>query len=324
LTTLLFYTAEDLLGDALIKLPAILALRKARPDIYLVWVAGRRRSAYSQLLRPLTDGLFNELHEAIDLGARWSNTLIPFWKRYFDVIIASEAHLRSTLTLRRIPHNKFIAPWGNYFFSDSAPQKSIRTKAVFQQTLQLLALALNLELSPVAKLPIPEQYVRFASELLPPGPNYIGIVPGAGGKDKCWPLQRFIALAQGQTTRGRRPVFLLGPSEVQWRSEIQQAVPSALFPEWEPKARELRSPTLTIAIAQRLNAAVANDSGGGHLVCAGGCPVVTLIGRTDEQKFESPYISRQIIRAHDYGASAVNAIPLEPVLIMLDQLCATL
>jgi len=213
----LFYTAEDLLGDALIKLPAILGLRKARPDIYFVWVAGRRRSAYSELLRPLTDGLFNELHEAIDLGARWSNTVIPFWKRHFDVVIASEAHLRSTLALRRIPHNKFIAPWGNYFFSDGAPRNSIKAKTVYQQTLQQLELALDLEISPVAKLPIPEQYLRCASKLLPPGPIYVGIVPGAGGKDKCWPLQRFIALAQEQAKCGHQPVFLLGPSEAQWR-----------------------------------------------------------------------------------------------------------
>ena len=319
--TLLFYTAEDRLGDALIKLPAILALKKARPEVFLVWVAGERRSAYTQLLKPLVGGVFDELHEAIGLGARWLQTMIPFWPRSFDAIIASDAHLRNTLALRRIPHQRFISPYANYLLSDRKPRAACSDHAIFRQTLQLLNLALDVDLCPAQQLEIPAEYTACAAHLLPDGVRYVGFIPGAGGKDKCWPLARYLEVANMQAAYARQAVFFLGPEELEWRTTVERAVPGVLIPEWDEEARVLRGPTLTIALARRLRAAVANDSGGGHLAAAGGRPVITLIGRTNEHKFESPYAARQVLRARDYGGENVELIPIHAVTDLLDKLC---
>ena len=55
-------------------------------------------------------------------------------------------------------------------------------------------------------------------------------------------------------------------------------MPTARFPLQDAKRRDggAASPLLTIALGQRLAAAVANDSGAGHLLAASGCPIVSL------------------------------------------------
>jgi len=53
----------------------------------------------------------------------------------------------------------------------------------------------------------------LARALLPAGPRYIGLAPGASGAHKCWPLQAYLDLAEREQARGRVPVFLLGPEE---------------------------------------------------------------------------------------------------------------
>ena len=320
MTTLLFYTAEDRLGDALIKLPALLALRQAEPNVSLVWVAGERRSAFSQLLKPLTTGLFDELHEAVGLGTNWIQALVPFWRRSFDVIIASDEHLRNTLALRRISHQRFIAPFSRHFFSDRKPPNRNGELTLYRRTAQLINLALDIDVALRPRLPIPINYVTCATHLLPSGTTYIGFIPGAGGKDKCWPLEHYIAIARMQTARGRQPVFFLGPEELVWYAQIREAVPGVLIPEWDEAANQLRGPTLTIALARYLKVAISNDSGGGHLTCAGGCPVITLIGRTNPDKFESPYGRRHILCARNYGGDEVRMIPVVAVAEMLETL----
>ena len=52
-----------------------------------------------------------------------------------------------------------------------------------------------------------------AQALLPDGPSYVGFAPGAGGQEKRWPLERYLALAQRTQAAGGRPVFFFGPDE---------------------------------------------------------------------------------------------------------------
>ena len=46
-TTVLVYVGLDLIGDGLIKLPFVRALRRAYPDAHLTWLAGKRRTVGS-------------------------------------------------------------------------------------------------------------------------------------------------------------------------------------------------------------------------------------------------------------------------------------
>jgi len=310
--SLLFHTAEDLLGDALIKLPSILALKRARPDVHLVWSAGRGGSVYANVLRPLIEGVIDEIHPQTGLGTRWSQVVRPFWPRHFDVIIASERRLLPTLALRRLAHDTFIAPMGNFRFSTHKPGGGFVQEPLHKQIQTLFELAVGTPLNPARELPVPPQYTRLAQELLPAGPCYVGLAPGAGGKDKCWPLANFVDVACAQLDAGRVPVFFLGPAEREWLEPLRAAVPAALFPESDPRA-ELRGPLLAIALAARLRLALANDSGAGHLLAAGGKPLVALFGRTNPTKFAPPYGQRIVIRAVELGMMTVEEIPVAHV-----------
>jgi ADP-heptose:LPS heptosyltransferase len=319
--SILFYTAEDRIGDALIKLPTLLGLRQARPDIALTWATGTQASAYSKALAPLVGSVIREIHERTQLGTRWPARPHPLRARHFNCVIVSDKKIRSTLLLRTISHDRFIAPAVNFLFSDAKPSKPFGS-TVAEQTLMLFELAINALIQPETRLPIPNVERELAAQLLPADASYIGFAPGAGGSEKCWPLERFIDVARAQQLRGRVPVFFLGPMESHWLEAIRSELPTALFPEYSATGASLGGPILTIALASHLTASVANDAGAGHLLAAGGRPLVSLFGRTDPAKFAPPYNKRTIISARQFGSTLVAAIPVGVVLQALDELCA--
>ena len=76
----------------------------------------------------------------------------------------------------------------------------------------------------------------------------------------------------------------------------------------------LAEPALAMALGQRLGVAVANCSGIGHILAAGGSPMVSLYGPTNPGKY-APYASALIaLRAQDFGPTGnIEGIPLDAV-----------
>ena len=90
---------------------------------------------------------------------------------------------------------------------------------------------------------------------------------------------------------------------------IHTAIPSAVFP-----LSGEQSPCLTMALAGRLAAAVANDSGGGHLIAAGGSPMVSLLRSDSVRKKFIPFAPKvAALTPEDFGGSKMGDIPLEAV-----------
>ena len=150
-----------------------------------------------------------------------------------------------------------------------------------------------------------------AKALLPDGPRYVGFAPGAGGQEKRWPLDRYLALAARAEAAGYRPVFFFGPDEA---DQARAAAPNALYPEFDrtDDFADVRGPLLVIALAGRLTAAVANDAGPGHMLVAGGASLLSL-QRTHwlATKFKpsAPWLS--LLVAEDFGTDGMAAIPVE-------------
>ncbi len=105
---------------------------------------------------------------------------------------------------------------------------------------------------------------------------FVVIHPGSGGARKCWPAERFARVAEvvAQTT-GARVVVPCGPADEQVVE--QMASEMAVAPV---VARGLPLPVLAGALA-RCRAYLGNDSGVTHLSAASGAPVVALFGPTD-------------------------------------------
>jgi len=320
--SVLVYVGLDRVGDGLLKLPFVRGLRDAFPDARITWVAGRETSVYAGALAPLVRGLIDEVIENADLGLHpkefFTRPLLGLGGgRSFDLVIDTQRVFWVSLVLRRIPHKAFISPAGKFLLSSVKPVAGYQfPKSMQRQLLDLLELASNREFPApeTLELPTEPELDQAAAKLLPEGPVYIGIAPGAGGLPKCWPLERFIALAGEQAAKGRVPVFILGPRESDWQARIQAEVPQALFPlQAQENPDHGFDPMFTIALAKRFTVSVSNDSGTGHMFAVAGPPLVSLFGRTVPEKFTPMSPSLTIVKAQDYGDREMAAIPLEAV-----------
>ena len=311
---ILVHVTGDRIGDALIKWPVIVALKNAFPGHRLVWLAGLRKSVFRDSLATLASGVIDEVKDFAGVGVSWSELLRSPFPGTFDILIATEPKIRNAILLKRIRHKVFISPAANFRLSDRKLASGKHyPSSTFEQMRCLANLAAGRELAMNTVIEVGKKNATLASKLLPAGKRYIGFSPGSAGPRKRWPVARFVELAIGQVDQGRIPVFFLGPDEVSLREELSRAVPSALFPEQAALASDSQSALLSIALAKRIALGVANDAGGGHLLAAGGRPLITLFGRTSEHKFRPPYGERIAITAREYGGTEMNLIPVARV-----------
>ncbi len=314
-------TADDALGENMIKLPFLRAIHDAFPDARITWIPGFGPAQFDGILKSLTQGLIHEMVTDLYLGkgplALLSHSR-PLAGREFDLIIDTQKSPVRTLVLRRVPHQRFISSTWGYVFSDAkSPADVPPPRLLIDKLLALVAAAGGRAIRPDHLAPVPADCREAALAMLPEGPVYVGFAPGAGRRDtgKCWPIERFISLASDQKDHGRVPVFILGPGEAEWLDQLRGAVAGAVFPGWDGNgtAQGLRDPALTVALGARLAAAVANCSGTGHMLAAGGAPMVSLYGPSDPGKF-APYTPHiRTLRAQDFGGDTIDAIPTEAV-----------
>ncbi|GAB3117347.1 glycosyltransferase family 9 protein [Novispirillum itersonii] len=328
--TVLVHVGLDLIGDGLLKMPFLRALRDLWPQARVTWAASQGRSVFAGVLAPAVAGLIDEVIEQADVPTRWGDLLRsrPLDGRGFDLIIDTQRGPAATLALKRLPHRRLVSPavrgalssWG------CRPAKGKRPAAMLRQMLDLLEQAAGVPVpTPDQSLiPVPEELRAATAAVVPQGVPLVGLAPGAGGRHKCWPQDSFVALARRQAEAGRVPVILLGPAELEWQTALQEQVPQALFPLQDPRLIDGRglTPFVTIALAGHLHAVVCNDAGVGHLAAASGTPVVVLYGPTSPKKF-APLTRRGcVITAQECGGSAMADIPVAVVADRINALLA--
>ena len=302
---ILVYSMGEVIGDGLIKLPFAAGLRAAFPDAHIAWCAAKGETVYSTVLAPIVSGLIDEIIVATPTGAgAWD--FLP-WKRpfggaTFDLVIDTQENLRRSAFVRRAVGSGgcWVAP---------TPSAKDWPVALVERLTVLLDRALP-GAKPQAITVADAAIVAEAARVLPQGQDYIGFAPGSGGAEKRWPLQNYIALAQRQARLGFVPVFLLGPQELDEAAKIAAAIPTARFPEAEAQST-LRGPALVVALAGRLCAAVANDAGPGHMLAAGGAPLLSL--QRDARKaakFKPAARRLEMLAASDYGGE-MKAISID-------------
>lgn len=321
--SVLVYSEGEVVGDGILKLPFLAAVRAAWPEAHLAW-ATAHSTVYAGILKPIAGQLADEVLQ--DCGAELGGAAIlkrPFGGRRFDLVIDTQAHLGRALAVRRARHGVFISAALDYLLSDQRPRET-PPEAILDRLVLLASLAAGRPLEPVLPPAAPGDWAAAAKALLPDGPAYVGIAPGAGGKNKCWPLDSYIALAKRLTERGRTPVVLLGPEEADWVASLKAALPTALFPEWDRRDAylTLKGPCLAIALCARLKAGVANNAAPAQMMAAGGAPVLALHERRRSAAKFRPYGLRvETLAAEDFGAG-IGAIPLAEVEAALDRLMA--
>jgi ADP-heptose:LPS heptosyltransferase len=318
---LVFVDGAHAIGDAVMKLPFLAALKQAMPTARLTLLSARAGNIYSTALKDLAEAVIDE---CLSLPAENMSVLDVFRAplfpgRHFDIVIDTQRKALRALWLHcRIKHGLFISSTLNYALSGRKPDSRALPPSVVGQMMILGTLAAGRTLAP-ARMTLPDpKWATAAHALLPDGPLYVGFVPGASRADKRWPLSHFCTLARRIAESGAVPVFFLGPAEQEMAPEIRAAVPSAILPlGHDANVTALSGPCLTIALAERLSAAVANDSGGCHLLATARPPMVCLYrSPTVREKF-LPALPRVIgLTPQDFGdgnSHAMAKIPLEAV-----------
>ncbi|HLO75884.1 MAG TPA: glycosyltransferase family 9 protein, partial [Magnetospirillum sp.] len=209
--SILVYVGLDAVGDGLMKLPFLRALRSAFPDARITWMAGKGHTVYAGSLAPLVAGLADEVIDNAAVGSRVAELVgrRPLSGRRFDVVIDTQRRLLTSLIVRRIRHRRFISAAANFLLSDARPPKDWqRPQSMVGQLMALVECASGRAAVANTPLTIDADAERLADGLLPPGLTYVGFAPGAGGRSKCWPLDRYLALADAQQAQDRVPVFL--------------------------------------------------------------------------------------------------------------------
>lgn len=324
--SVLVYSVEEISGDGLIKLPFVAGVRAAFPDAHFAWCAATGNCVYDTWLKPLVAGLIDEMVLEGRPGLSAWDMIAPgrpLGTRRFDLLIDTQSNVKRSLAMRRVART-FISPAANFMFSARKPAAWPDAMMDRMETLLKLAGGEGASLKPVT---VADPVVRAAAEaLLPSGPTYVGFAPGAGGAERRYPLDRYIELARRQHQRGRTPVFVLGPAERDYVEQIRDQAPFALLPgEAAPPIPGAGGPILTIALAGRFAAGVAADAGPGHMLAAGGSPLVSLFReRRKALKFRPAAPRVEALVAEDYGDKDIALIPLEDVDAALERLLALL
>jgi len=307
-------SGREIIGDALIKLPFLRALRAAWPEATIHWITAKDTTAYHGPLRETVRPFVNEIHEC------------PVWIKKksakhpappFDLVIDTRGRWKMALAARtRLPHKLFIAPAFRYLLSDRRPPfLSKRPERMIDRLMQTIELAAGAVPSVTNRLPVSPQLLDQARRILPEGQIYVGFAPGAGNGIKKWPLASFEKVAKLQVRMNRIPVFILGPQELDMYDPLFRAIPEAIFPLQAHGVWGTQKPSVdqTLAIGHCLDLAVTNDSGTSHMLAAVDCPLVSLFGPTSASKLAPKVTHSAVIKAQDFGGTEMVLIPTEAV-----------
>ncbi len=324
--SILIYSCEEVIGDGILKLSFAQQLRLRFPDAKITWVAGTGKTVYASILKPVANKFIDEVIEEAGIGdktlqllTKWS----PLPGRSFDLIIDTQRLVARTMILKRIPHDTFLSGTADFLFSDVKPPKQFVSAPSFVGGLiDMLDFVSPKPTTETAKVfDLTDDHSAAAAVLLPAGNTYVGIAPGAGDRRKLWPVERYFDLARKQVEAGRVPVFLLGPDEAELVDQVRSEIPEALLPEWDRSDAypHIKGPLLVMALAARMSAAIANNSGTGHMLAVGGAPLVSIFTRHDPEKYAAQARALKILHAlRDYGDDDAALIPLSAALDAID------
>ncbi|MDB5457152.1 MAG: glycosyl transferase family 9 [Caulobacter sp.] len=316
--SILVYSMGEVIGDGLIKLPFLAGLRAAFPDAAITWCAAKGDTVYAGPLKAVVAGYVDAVLTVGPTGTGrfdWLPWVKPFGGQTFDLVIDTQENLRRSLVAKRAARGRFVS-------AARQARKPGWPVAVTDRLARLLALATDGAGTPRPIALTDPDALAAAAALLPAGPTYVGFAPGAGGQDKRWPLGRYLELARRTKAAGRQPVFFFGPDEAIDAEAARLALPTALFPERDrgDAYPAVRGPLLAIALAGRLAAAVANDAGPGHMLAAGGAPLLSLQkDRRKAVKFRPAAAKLELLIAEDYG-EGMAALPIDAAGAALERL----
>jgi heptosyltransferase-2 len=266
------------LGDAVMALPFLRALRTNDPEGKLV-VLARRSTAPVFALSGIADEVWTTTGRDV---AGFGNDARRGRRARADEIWVLPHSFRSALLAFAMGGKRRLgyATDGRAALLTEAVPPPDPTEHQLRDEDRLLAAAGIAPDADPPRLAVPpalaaEADREIASWQLAPRP--ILLAPGAAfGPTKLWPAERFALLADALLDRGEKAALVIGPDEV----ELGRLIARRARHRLPLLGAELDTGRLA-ALLSRGKLLVGNDSGPAHLAAAVGTPVVVFFGPTD-------------------------------------------
>jgi heptosyltransferase I len=270
------------LGDVVHAIPVAAALRARFPAARIDWMVDPRYVELVHLV-PAIDAVV-----AVNPRRRWPQlvtTLRDLRQTRYDAAIDLQGLLKSAILARAAGAERTIGfPRGHLreapariFYSDT-PDPGGAVHVVHKNLALLAPLGIR---DRTIEFPIARPQSPAVDRL----EAAIGAVPyalmtaGAGWPNKCWPPERFGALAATlRDGQGLRSLVLWGPKEESRASAVVAASAGAAALAPPTTIAEL------VAIARAATVMIGGDTGPLHLAAAVGTPVVALFGPSQPER----------------------------------------
>jgi heptosyltransferase-3 len=261
------------LGDTILALPAIRALRHAAGPTGRVELVGYSQHARVALNPSLADAV-HSIDRALFAGL-YSKPETPDLENFlrgYGLIVAwstdPDGHLGRLLERLRAVHilaHPFPVAGSGVHASDH-----------LLHTLQPLRIPLSVAHPRLLDMD-PECGVAARQFLFDVGIgdlSFVGLHVGSGSARKNWSADKFAELAHLARTAGLECLFIEGEADREPMSRLRRIL------SWEPQVARNLNLTVLSSLLSRAVAYVGNDSGITHLAAAAGTPTVALFGPT--------------------------------------------
>jgi len=286
------------LGDIVLALPVLSALRRSFPDANISWLV---RPDFSALLK--NHPHLNEiiLFDRRFLGKAWYHprafasvmSLIRRLRRSrFDLVIDLQGLFRSASLgwLSGSPNRFGMAcarEMAHVFYTDKISQGPDCVHLV-DYYLKIIAAAGAADTNAEFVLPTDPAAVDSVGRLLTDydigADSYAVFVIGSAHSDKRWPLERFAALAQKISSRFDLSIVATG---TQPESELAERLRQITHVAVTNLAGQTNLSELT-ALLKQSRIVISNDTGPGHIAAALAVPTVLIFGRSNPARV-APY-----------------------------------
>ncbi|MDH4239803.1 MAG: glycosyltransferase family 9 protein [Phycisphaerae bacterium] len=294
------------LGDIVLALPAITALHKSFPDAKISWLV---RPEFAPLLKNHPDLTDLIIFDRRLLGKAWFHprafaSLLSFIRllqqKKFDAVLDLQGLFRtaSLAWLTRCKKRFGIAKareLAHFFYTNKVKQDRHCIHLV-DYYLKIIQTITDSEAQAHFVLPQDPSAAEKVSGLLTghdiDPDNYAVFVPGSVHADKCWPAQRFAALADKISSHFHLSIAATGTESEMDTIESLKNLANV------PIANLAGQTSLTelIALLKAAKLVVTNDTGPGHIAAALGTPLVMIFGRSNPARV-APYRSPQSVVA---------------------------
>jgi lipopolysaccharide heptosyltransferase I len=289
------------MGDIIHAMPAIAALRRAKPDLQIGWLVEQRwaellcardaeRLAAPSERKPLADWVhvarFSSWRRALLSRETWHEIQLcrrEVRARKYQVALDLQGAIRSALAARsagatvRIGASQPREAPARMFYTHAI---DVRGAHVIEHALSLASeiagQALDYVQPPFPVDPASEAWADQQSEKLGGKPLAI-LNPGAGWGAKCWPEESFGAVARALADRGMAALVNHGPGEEALTEAVRNASGGVAVP-LKCSVGEL------IALTRRARLFIGGDTGPMQLAAALRVPVIALFGPTRPER----------------------------------------